>query len=30
MSDKESETSFSDLLTREQMTELDSDELLNQ
>ena len=29
MSDNESETSFPDLLTREQMTELDSDELLN-
>ena len=29
MSDKDNETSFPDLLTREQMTELDSDELLN-
>ena len=30
MSDNESETSFPDLLTRQQMTELDSHELLNQ
>ena len=30
MSDNESETSFPDILTREQMTELNSDDLLNQ
>ena len=30
MSDNESETSFPDILTREQLTELNSDDLLNQ